>query len=359
MERTQFYQAIRVIETDKFSNRIASTDLITGLSDTYYDSLTCDISIEKSITSNSDTANVKIQNHPILEQMYSEKRAFFEKMNEKFYEVDIFQWHGCTIGSFTDPTRAETLQKIQCIYTGDLTDITADESDSITDQALSLSLVSGSRASIRTIVNKKYAAGTTYLAVVNDLLSMYTAYSVTVLDDPLGKLNKTLPKSRTVHRKVSEVLDDICRDLEMTWGFDAARYNMWTGNLIAAPKSLFFVDKASVFDSIPSADPTDANNGVGPHFLDGGTGKYGRIGYTKSQFTTNHATDPALNIGRSIQASDFGTMDYPDDFNTAFLGRINRMSINNSTCHLEAAYIGDNNRAIIEYDKKNSGAWIL
>ena len=191
MTRNKFYQAIRVVETDKFSNRVASTDLITGLSDTYYDSLTCDISIEKSITSNSDTANIRIYNHPILEQMYSEKRAFFERMNEKFYEIDIFQWYDCTIGDFTNPNRAETLQKVQCIYTGDLTDITADESDSITDQSLSLSLVSGSRASIRTIVNKKYAAGTTYLAVVNDLLSMYTAYSITVLDDPLGKLNKT------------------------------------------------------------------------------------------------------------------------------------------------------------------------
>ena len=357
--RTQFHQALVIVEVDELGNRLnptANPSLIHELTDIYYDSYDVDIRIEKSITSNLDTATITIHNHPILEQMYDQKKAFFDNMNEKFYEVDIFQYYHCN----TD--NEVTRERNQCIFTGDLVDLSVTESSEITDQALNLSLVAGQRASLRTIVNKAYTSAQIYDNVIADLLDQFTGYDLTVVDDPFNKLFKNLPKTRTVHKKVSEVLDDICRDLEMTWGFDAARYNInTTTSGYLKSKGLYFVDKASVFDSLPSEDPADFNNGVGPHELAASTGKIGRIGYAKSQFTLTHLTDPALNIGRSVRASDYGTLNAASDLNTgdAFFGRINRMSINNNTTYIECTYIDEDGNAIIENDKKNSGSLIL
>ena len=52
-------------------------------------------------------------------------------------------------------------------------------------------------------------------------------------------------------------------------------------------------------------------------------------------------------------------MNFPDDIQNAFKGRVNRMSISDDVCTMDATYIGDNGRAIIEHDKKNAGAWVL
>lgn len=350
--RTEFWVVTFVWRTDEFGVRLPDEDVITSFENAYYDTLDVDVSIDKSITSNADTATVTYHNHPSLEQMYFEKKAFFDRVNERFYDVDIFLYHDGALDTEADRHRNT------CIFTGAITDIQVANNTSITDSSVAFSLTAGGNTSTRTITNRKFAKGTTYLNVVNALLAQFTAYDATV-SDPNGKLNKVLPKARTIHKKTAEALDDICRDLEMTWGFDAIIAHQRTADIQNSRKTIYFVDKVSVFNHTNNPAAI-ANAGVGPHDIDGATGKMGRIGYTKSQFTFDHLTDCTLNIGRSVRVSDFGTMDAASDLNNEFLGRINRVSINNNTSHIEATYIDPaTGLAILENDKKNTGAKVL
>lgn len=349
-KRLSFAQWLEVWEVDDNGRRIQVnhdfTDLFSNYSDTDAQNDT-QITVNKSITSNPDTASVTIQNHRILEKMYRDKYYFFEEFHKKNYEIDLLFFYNC--GHLENQK-----QYAHCFYSGDFDDIYVKPDRSITDQSIEIRSTAGLRASIRTIVNKKYPAGTTYKTIVEDVFSHYFDYELTVLDDPKGKLNKALPRARTYHKKASDILNDIARDLEMTWGFDS---NPWTVEMallgqITNPgqrdKHAYFVDKCSVFD-------VTQLHGTAPFNINGSTGKDGRIGYTKSQFTFDHRYDHPLNIGMAVNVSDYGTMNE----GTEFLGRVNRISVNNSSCHVEAAYIGDDGLAIVEYDKKHAGALVL
>lgn len=350
--RTEFWKVCYFWRTDEFGVRLPDQDVITSFENAHYDSLDVDIAIEKSITSNADTATVTFHNHHILEQMYMEKLAFFQRINERYYDVDIFMYHNGILE--TEELRHQTT----CLFTGAITDINVAGNSSINSSSVAFTLTAGGNTSLRTITNRKFAKGTTYRVVVNALLAQFTAYDATI-SDPNGKLNKVLTKARTFHTKTAEALDTICRDLEMTWGFDSIIAHQRTFDIQNSRKSIYFVDKESVFDH--QNNPAAIKNvGVGPLDVDGATGKIGRVGYTKSQFTFDHMTDSALNIGRSVVVSDFGQIDFALDNDLAFLGRINRVSINNNTCHVEATYIDpDTGLAIVENDKKNTGAKVL
>lgn len=336
--RACFARWIEVWEVDKLTGE--RIQLNTDLTDIYKDHNDISVSIQKSITSNPDTANIEIYNHRILEKMYSERLLFFKNFFEKDYEIDVIQWY--------QPIHDDNPELCQVIYSGDLDDIYANEDSSNTDQALVLTSTAGRRASIRTRVNKKYPAGTTYLAIVQDMFTFFNpSYQLTVLDDPLGKLAKALPKPRRFHRKVVDVLNDIARDLEMTWGFAENPWVITNPLASSGPKTAYFVDKRSIFD-------ISGIHGEGPHVCNYQTGKKGRVGYTKSQFTFNHLYDHPLNIGTSVAVSDAGTM---KDVGF-FIGRVNRISISDTDMHIECAYVEDG-LAVIERDKKHAGALVL
>lgn len=357
MYRSRFIQAIYLRRTNEFGviDPANPQDILTQVGGPYYvDTLNADFSINKSITSNADTATVTIYNHQFLEGFYAERRAIFDSLQDNYYDVNLYQWDYGTIGLDLD-----LRQKAQCIFTGSMSNISIGGGESITDAGLTFNLTAGGDAGLRTVTNRKFAKGSTYRNVVQQLLGEFTAYDF-IIDDPTNKLNKLLPKARTVHKKTSEALTDICRDLEMTWGFDASRINVASvpADIATARKTIYFVDKVSTFDTLVL--PTAANNnGVGPHRLDGGTGKVGRLSYNKSQFSFETITDPTLNIGRIVDVSDYGTMAAPVGFAGEFKGRINRMTINNSRTTCECSYIDDDNLAILEKDKSNSGSLVL
>lgn len=348
MKRFGFSQWVEVWEVDKATGaRIAIVDELT---DWFYDHNDVSISVEKSITSNSDTATIEVWNHRILERMYAEKLGFFKAFFKKQYEVDIMQWYECGQADIAD-------SYVQCIFSGDLEDIYAKDDSSITDQALTFSATSGQRIATRAVLNKKYSAGIKYREVVEDIFdSMNPAYKLTVLDDPFNKLDKPLKRARTFHTKSVEALNDIARDLEMTWGLSENPWRLSERRIGGTnpatgfnPKHAFFVDKTSVYD-------VTGVHGTGFIECNGSTGKLGKIGYTKSQFTFSHLYDPRLNVGMPVAVSDFGTMKDGVEFN----GRINRLSINNNEVQVEAAYIDPaTGRAIIEEDKTHTGARVL
>lgn len=315
---------------------------LNEFTDGWYDQLDVDVSIDKSITSNSDTATITVNNHPILEDMYRNKKAFFEGFNAKVFEVDIMLWYD------NDPDTARTNH---CIFSGNVDEMMTPQSSSITDQQLVINAVGGKRESVRTITNKRYPSGMTYRQVVEDIFQQFPSYNLTVLDDPLGKLNKPIKRPRTYHTKAVEILDDIARDLEMTWGFDC---NPWTvGQRFAGggfpnqhleAKHAYFVDKSSIFDVL-------GLYGNGGQAMNGSTGKLGRIGYGKSTITFEHLTDDRLNIGMNALVSDYGTMNDGVEFST----RVDRLSINNNQTNIEATYVVGG-KAVIEENKDNSGA---
>lgn len=359
MSRYRFIQSFYVRRTDEFANIDPADpqDLITSLGGYFMEgTLDVDFSISKSITSNADTATITIHNSEALESFYYNKREGLAALTENFYDITMYQWWYEDVG--VDLAKR---QKNQAIFTGSLTDIQIVGTGSITDSSLELTLTAGGYAAVRTITNRKFAKGITYRVMVEQLLAQYTAYDY-IIDDPNGKLNKPLKKARTVHTKTSEILNTICQDLEMTWGFDAALLNVASvpADITTARKTIYFVDKVSTFDTLYNpTKPANLNYGIGPHFTDGGTGKTGRIGYSKSQFSFTHLTDPALNIGRIVEVTDHGTMVFPSDAKGFFKGRINRMTINNNTTSLECSHLDDNDLAILNDDKNGSGSLIL
>lgn len=348
INRFSFSQWFELWEVDKLTGERLLIN--QDFTDWFNDHNDISISISKSITSNGDTATVEIWNHRIIEQMYAEKLAFFDRFFKKQYEVDIMQWYECGHADRDDA-------HVQCIFSGDLDDISIRDDTSVSDQALSITATSGKRAALRVIANKKYSAGITYRDVVIDIFQMFApGYELAVLDDPFGKLNKRLPRARTYHEKAADVLNGIARDLEMTWGFAENPWRLSERRIGGTdpttgfkPKHAYFVDKASVFD-------ISGLHGSTPIACNGSTGKLGRIGYTKSQFTFSHLYDPPLNIGMPVAVSDFGTM----KDGVEFIGRVNRLNISNDTVQIEAAYIDpETGLAILDEDKSHSGALVL
>lgn len=334
-------------ELDDLGNRVLKND---DFSDWFSNHNVIDYNIQKSITSNQDTASITIQNHRLIEEMYKDKYFFFKRFHEKDYEVDLMHWHQCQ-----DAEADDGGTHVHCMFSGDLENLYPAGSDSITDQALSFDMVAGKRTAIRSITNKSYPAGTPYRVIVQDLFGTFVGYNLSVLDDPFNKLAKTLLKPRTFHGKTETLLNSIATDLEMTWGFDASPWLLsdrridgaGTSNFNIPLKNAYWVDKKSVFD-------VAARNGIGPRILNGSTNKQGRIGYSKDQITVTHGSDPMLNIGILIQVSDYGTMNEANDFTA----RVNRMSINNETTTLEASYYVDG-QVILEEDKRNAGSFVL
>lgn len=323
--------------------------------------------IEKSLTSNADTATISITNHPVLEEMYKQKKLYFEKFNEKHLEVSILLY-------YVYPHAELFPEKTNCIFTGDITDIYIDESENTNDQGLTLKATCGYYANLRAEINKTYPAGISYRQVVEDLFTYFNKYghNLYTLDDPNNKLNKPLKRARSYHTKVSEALNDIAKDLDMIWGFDCTPWTykergpigIYPGipsdpSAINRYKRAWFADKISVFDTTGIHNNTGKERsirGINGLEINGSTGKLGLIGYTKSQFSFTKLFDPSINIGMPIFASDVGARDQYVEF----IGRINRVAINNEIMKCECSYIDEKTGlAILEKDAKNAGALIL
>ena len=330
-------------------------------------SFTYSVTIEKSLTSNADTATISITNHPVLEELYKQKKAYFNKFNEKHLELSILMY-------YEYPHVILFPEKTNCIFTGDVSDIYVDESENTNDQGFTLKATCGNQANLRAEVNKSYNAGMSYRQVVEDLFKQFNKYGheLYVLDDPKNKLNKPLKRARSFHGKVSEALNDIAKDLDMIWGFDGTPWTykergpigIYPGipsnpAAINRPKRAWFVDKISVFDITGMHSDTGKERpirGVNGLEINGSTGKLGLIGYTKSQFSFSKLFDPSINIGMPVFASDVGARDQYVEF----IGRINRVSINNEIMKCECSYVDEKTGlAILEKDAKNVGALIL
>lgn len=345
MFRSQRNYWIELWEIDANGGRlIPSNDDISGW---FYDHNDVEVSFEKSLSSNNDTASISIVNHLALEKIYKHKRLFFDRFFEKRYEVDIMQFHLCPFLDKADKT-------VSCIFSGDLTDISTKSGMNTTSHNLELPLVAGKNATLREIKAKKYSGGITYKSMVQDLFSSLKGYELTVLDDPDGKLNKVVKKPRTVHGKVSDILNDISTDLDMVWGLDS---NPWKlserraggsdGSTGFNAKHAYFADKSSSFD-------VAGVNGTGAFSVNGSTGKIGLTAFSRRGFSFSHLTDPMLNIGVLVLASDLGSMNDAVEVE----GRIDRISSSNGIMNIDCTY-SENGKAIIPVDKSHSGALIL
>lgn len=330
-------------------------------------SLTFSYSLEKSLTSYGDTATIRVVNHPVLEQMYREKKMYFDKFRDKHLEVSLMFY-------YEYPHVILHPDKLNCIFTGDLVDIYTEDSSSTTENALVIKATAGYEASLRAEVNKNYSAGMPYRDVITDLFTYFNKYGheLSLIDDPTNKLNKPLKRSRTFHTKVVDAINDIAKDLDMIWSFDSTP---WTyqerGPIGIYPgipsnpaainnrKRSWFADKISVFD----VTGLHANTGLGTPYrginaleVNGSTWHTGLIGYTKSQFTFNKRFDPSFNVGMPVLAADVGAINQYVEF----IGRINRISYNNNDMHCECSYLDpDTGLALLEKDGKNTGSLLL
>ena len=325
------------------------------------------VSIQSTLTSNSDTCEITIPNHPELETLYRDKKAYFDKLNEKNLEVNVLLY-------YINPHATLFPDKTHCIFTGDLTDIYVSENSTPTDQSLTFKCTHGYRAALRAEVDKSYPAGTAYRNIVLDLFNFFTpyGYGVPQIDDPNNKLAKLTKRPRTFHGKVSDALNSVAKDLEMIWSFYS---NPWTYQergpvgvypgipsnpaVINNPKKCWFCDKVSVFDPSQIHSTTGKERsvrGINGLEVNGSTSKLGLMGYTKSQFTFTKPFDPSLQVGMPVFAADVGARNQY----TEFVGRINRISINNEIMNCECSYIDDDtNLAVLEQDGKNTGALLL
>lgn len=330
---------------------------------------TFQISVEKAITSMSDTATIKIVNHPVLEKLYSSDSNLLRNWAEKDLEVSIMLY-------YRFPHAQLFRDKCNCIFTGDIVDISVEESTSTTDQSLVIKASSGNNAISRAIVNTVYTKDQTYRDILFDIFRYFEpyGYGIPIVRDPDLKLSKRFGRVRSYHNKAADVLNEIAKDLDMVWGLDA---NPWTYQEMSRQgiypdtptdltalnknKNCYFVDKRTVFDisglhgSTGTEPPISGINGLR---ISGDTGHIGLIGRTKSQFTFNSPTEPPLNIGMPVYVDDVTAHLVQES--ERFIGRINRITINNNKTHCECSYIdNETGLAILDRVGRNTGAYIL
>ncbi|MDB4461536.1 hypothetical protein N9043_01150 [bacterium] len=327
------------------------------------------VSIEKALTSMSDTATITLTNHPVLEDLYTRNRGLLNEWQERDLEVSIMLYH-------LFPHADQYRDKCNCIFTGNIVDIAVGESKETTDQSLTIKASAGSNAALRATVNKFYTGSFTYRDVMFDLLSLYEPFGFNIprVDDPDSKLSKFLKRGRRYDQKVSDALNDIAKDLDMVWGFDS---NPWTykemsevgeypdtptdTNAIFRNKNCYFMDKRSTIDITGLHADTGTEppiNGVNGLRVSGETSHIGLIGHSKTQFTFNTITEPPYNIGMPVYADDaIAHLVVQED---RAIGRINRIMINNNVTRCECSYIDENTGlAILAVDGKNTGALLL
>ena len=232
-------------------------------------------SIRKSMTSNSDQCTLKITNFIALEKFYEQPDVFLEEYSQKDYILTVFLGY------------SDFVQ----VFSGDLTDIAVTGGSSINDQAIILTATVGERALSRGRIKQKFSAGQSFQDLVDKSFEALLPFGVELVltDDPLDKLKKELKKPRTEDRAAGDVLNDICRELDMTWGIDSRQTQ--TDNNRA-----YFVDKKSSFD---------VHGLFGKGIFDVGyeTGLIGLPSFSKSQFRFTHRYDKHLNVGIAINLS--------------------------------------------------------
>lgn len=329
------------------------------------------ISIQKALSSNGATATVTLTNHKILETIYSNSQSVLKNWQDKELEMSIVLYHQY-------PDIHIYPERVNCIFTGDVVDIAANQSNSTLDQSLSIKAIMGYTSASRYGVNTTYTTGDTYGFVVEDLFRRLETqgYDLFYIGDPYGKLNKPLLKPIIFTDKISTALNQIAKDLDMVWGWDSNPWRFsdmsldgrYTNlgipsnlNAINEEKHCYWVDKRDVFDvtGIHGSSGTEARvRGINGLRVSGDTGHIGLIGYTKSQFTFSALYSPAYNVGMPVFADDVRAhLTVADD---RAIGRINRMTINNSVVNCECSYIDpDTQLAILDADPNRTGAYLL
>ena len=296
--------------------------------------MTC--TITKSITSNADECTLTIDNYEALEDFYREPTLFLDEFSKKDYILTVFLGY----------------EDFHQVYSGDLVDLSVTGGSNITDQSVVLTASSGQKALTGGKIKKKFAAGQSFMDIANECFKAYEEFGIKfeVIDDPFDKLGgKPLKKPRTEDRLVSEVLNDICRELDMTWGI-AERHEQTT------PQIGYFVDKKSVFDV--------GIFGRGVFDVSYETGLLGLPSFSKSQFTFTHRQDKRLNLGVAIDLDVSPQIDITNKIR----GRISGISMSltnkagafNYTC---TADFMDPNSDILEAnlndDRRNVGSGAL
>lgn len=337
------------------------------------------ISVEKALTSTGSTATVTVTNHKVLELLYTEQRSLLKKWSELNLELSIVLY-------FQYPNANTQSNFTNCIFTGDIVDISVGESTTTLDQNLIIKASMGYRPNLRAMVTSdtlkdgKYYTSLDYPTtydVVLDLFKFFEpyGYELQVIEDPFNLLSKPWKRSKTLKGKVSDNLNTIAKDLDMVWGYDS---NPWTlderslsglypnqPNNIATiydNKHCYWVDKRAVFDvsRLHAGTGTDkpSYNGINSLRVSGDTGHIGLIGYTKAQFSFNSLFDCSYNIGMPVLADDVRAH-LVEDYQRTW-GRINRVSINNDVIHCECSYIDeDTGYTSLDNDGKNTGGLLV
>ena len=161
-----------------------------------------------------------------MRTFYQEPELFIDEYSKKDYILTVFLGY----------------EDFHQIYTGDLVDLSVTGGSKITDQSIVLTASSGEKALTSGKIKKKFAAGQSFMDVIGECFKVYEEFGIKfdVIDDPFDKLSKELKKPRTEDRLASQTLNDVCRELDMTWGI-AERHEQTT------PQIGYFVDKKSVF----------------------------------------------------------------------------------------------------------------
>lgn len=327
------------------------------------------INIQKALVSNGGTATVTLTNHKLLERLYSRQKRLLDDWDKKQLEMSIVMYHQY-------PDVHLFPERVNCIFTGDVVDISVSQSSTTLDQELSFRAIMGYHAASRYWVNEIYPSGTTYREIVEDLFNRYSVlgYELFYFDDPVGKLNEVLARPLTVHDKISNVLNQIAKQFDMTWGWDSNPWRFsdmsldgrYTNigipsnlNAINEDKHCYWIDKREVFDvtGIHGSSGTEARvNGISGLRVSGDTGHTGLIGYTKSQFTFNAIFSPAYNVGMPVFADDVRAHLTVQDERA--IGRINRVTFNNNIVTCECSYVDpETGFAILEEDAYRTGAY--
>lgn len=253
--------------------------------------------IRSDIGGTMNTCSLSINNPLYIETFRKNPQAELNKFKGKKFRLRVWAWYDDN-SSLTPIPPAQ----IWPVFVGDVLDGFNISAQGVNDVEIVINSQGHSWLAGSGKYRKTWKGGTDYFVIVNEIMDEIVnargqgqetdgSAPQFFVDDFDGKLaGKVLPSSFSVNRNPVEVLNDICRELDMVWGVH--------NNIpyIVSRDRPFQMDKLPISrENVLREEAVEVNYK---------TGLISNISYGISGFSFSHNFDKQLFIGRMVEASD-------------------------------------------------------
>ena len=252
-------------------------------------------SIIKTLGGAPDQSAITLHNLPWIELFRRDPVAELAKFRDESWRVRIWAWHDDN-GS----TSQSNKPNIPPVFVGDITEDFGIQSGDTIDSALQVQATAYGWLVNSGKMRETWQAGTTYKQIFNDILQFIiskgygretrTATPRYVIKND-SRMNKTLKRKFNVNRNPVEILNDLTRDIDATWGIH---------NNIP-----YVIMRDSYFGSVNGEEyPTQTGLTDDYYVLNYESGLSSLINYSKHEFSINAKFSNQLLIGQAVAVDE-------------------------------------------------------